>query len=368
MDYSSYTRDLVHTMYSYTLLAEDLTTMRQMITNNGLSSPSVVSGTIWFDNMTEFINILKYIQDALADRIVQCANDENSQLEEQMTLSAIELTVALILIPIVVILVGNIVKRIHRFSTDLQVKTSELEEERKRTEELLYQLLPRTVARKLMREGNAVPEAFHSATIMFSDVVGFTKISSHSTPMQVISMLNTLYLTIDGRLDSFGVYKVETIGDGYMVASGLPMRNGERHVEEIAQLSLDLLKTIGEMKIPHLSNEKMRLRIGFNTGPCVAGVVGVRMPRYCVFGDTVNTASRMESTGLPLRIQMTESSAIMLRQRVGYFITERGTMEVKGKGLMRTYWLDGYKSANPDDLVRNGPSEHIVIEVKQQRM
>ena len=96
-----------------------------------------------------------------------------------MTLRAIELAVAIILIPIVAVLVGNIIKRIHRFSSDLQIKTSELEDERKRTEELLYQLLPRTIARKLMQEGNAIPEAYHSATIMFSDVVGFTEISRY---------------------------------------------------------------------------------------------------------------------------------------------------------------------------------------------
>lgn len=372
MKYSAFAKSLVDTLYTDTALATDLEIMKETIIKNSLSAPSVVSGTIWFDNMTEFINILEIVQDKMAEKVVQHANDENSDLEGQMTLSAVELAVALVIVPIVVILVRNIIKRIHKFSSELKEKTSELEEERKRTEELLYQLLPKTVARKLMQEGNALPEAFHSVTIMFSDVVGFTSISSHSTPMQVISMLNKLYLTIDGQLENFDVYKVETIGDGYMVASGLPNRNGERHVEEIAKLSLDLLKTVGEMEIPHLKQEKMRVRIGFNTGPCVAGVVGVRMPRYCVFGDTVNTASRMESTGLPLRVQVTESSAFMLRKRDGYILTERGNVDVKGKGQMRTFWLDGYvvsKPVTPDSLRENGvPDSSVIIEVCQQEV
>ncbi|XP_060556655.1 receptor-type guanylate cyclase gcy-15-like [Ruditapes philippinarum] len=157
-----------------------------------------------------------------------------------------------------------------------------------------------------------------------------------------------------------------------MVASGIPCRNGEKHVEEIAKLSLDLLKCVGEMEIPHLSSKKLQLRIGFNTGPCVAGVVGVRMPRYCVFGDTVNTASRMESTGLPLHIQMTEASAILLQKRVGFIVTERGNVEVKGKGLMRTYWLEGYErtiaSPTQHEEKTSIPLEHTSIEVMQRHL
>ncbi|XP_053378712.1 receptor-type guanylate cyclase gcy-13-like [Mercenaria mercenaria] len=253
------------------------------------------------------------------------------------------------MIPIVVVLVRNIVN----ISSMLKVKTSdleeekrqteilltELEEERNRSEELLHQLLPKSVAKTLMENGIVDPESFDSVTIMFSDVVGFTTIASCSTPMQVVQMLNKLYKTIDGHLEKVDVYKVETIGDAYMVASGLPKRNGEKHVAEIASLAIRLQAE--RILIPHKENEAIQLRIGFNTGPCVAGVVGIRMPRYCIFGDTVNTASRMESSGLPLRIQMTQSSAFKLQQTGRFVISERGEVNIKGKGVMLTYWLEG---------------------------
>ncbi|XP_052760910.1 uncharacterized protein LOC128203508 [Mya arenaria] len=347
LQYSDFTDRLVNQMFKGSLLEEDLSIMRRTILNNTVQMPSVVFGTIWFDNMTEYINILKTIQDRLANTIVQSASDENRSLEESLVLSAIEFTVAVIMVPIIIMLVRKIISRIHGFSQELKEKTFELNEERKRTEELLYQLLPRTIAKRLMEDGSTIPEAYHSATIMFSDVVGFTSISSCITPMQVIAMLNKLYMTIDARLENFDVYKVETIGDGYMVASGIPGRNGERHVEEIAKLSLDLLITTEQIEVPHLENEKIRLRVGFNTGPCVAGVVGIKMPRYCIFGDTVNTASRMESTGLPSKVQMSESSANKLKKVNGFRISERGIVEVKGKGVMRTYWLDGCANSSP---------------------
>ncbi|WAR14545.1 GCY17-like protein [Mya arenaria] len=312
LQYSDFTDRLVNQMFKGSLLEEDLSIMRRTILNNTVQMPSVVFGTIWFDNMTEYINILKTIQDRLANTIVQSASDENRSLEESLVLSAIEFTVAVIMVPIIIMLVRKIISRIHGFSQELKEKTFELNEERKRTEELLYQLLPRTIAKRLMEDGSTIPEAYHSATIMFSDVLHYP----------------------DAR-------------DGYMVASGIPGRNGERHVEEIAKLSLDLLITTEQIEVPHLENEKIRLRVGFNTGPCVAGVVGIKMPRYCIFGDTVNTASRMESTGLPSKVQMSESSANKLKKVNGFRISERGIVEVKGKGVMRTYWLDGCANSSP---------------------
>ncbi|KAJ8309667.1 hypothetical protein KUTeg_011532 [Tegillarca granosa] len=118
-----------------------------------------------------------------------------------------------------------------------------------------------------------------------------------SSPMEVVSLLNDLYSMFDATIDIYDVYKVETIGDAYMVASGLPVPNGIRHAGEIGTMALDLLSQCGTFTIHHMPDVPLRLRIGLHTGPCVAGVVGLTMPRYCLFGDTVNTASRMESTG-----------------------------------------------------------------------
>ncbi|EDV19209.1 uncharacterized protein TRIADDRAFT_8545, partial [Trichoplax adhaerens] len=126
-------------------------------------------------------------------------------------------------------------------------------------------------------------------TVYFSDIVGFTEICHTSTAMQVVEMLNYLYVQFDSRLENYQVYKVETIGDAYMVVSGLPKRLDEnRHADEIANMALDLLELVGNLKIPHNPTYGLKLRAGIHSGACVAGVIGMKMPRYCLFGDTVN--------------------------------------------------------------------------------
>lgn len=155
----------------------------------------------------------------------------------------------------------------------------------------------RTIVDQLKAGKTVIPETFTSVTIYFSDIVGFTSLSAQSTPIQIVKLLNDLYTMFDEILSEFDVYKVETIGDAYMVASGLPIRNGLNHAKEIAKMSLKLLSKVRSFRMEHRPQDQLKLRIGLHTGPCVTGVVGLKMPRYCLFGDTVNTASRMESTG-----------------------------------------------------------------------
>ncbi|KAK0061263.1 guanylate cyclase 2G, partial [Biomphalaria pfeifferi] len=220
-------------------------------------------------------------------------------------------------------------------------RTRDLDVERKRSETLLYELLPASVAQQLLNHQAVPPVAYPAATIFFSDIVGFTTICSKSTPMEVIDMLNYLYRIFDDIIDKYDVYKVETIGEAYMVASGLPHENVEGHATEMAEMALDLRDRLCQMTVKHLPDESLRMRIGLNSGPVVAGVVGHKMPRYCLFGDTVNVASRMESTSLPLKIQITDKCKIELDSKGGYVITKRGKVQVKGKGEMTTYWLEG---------------------------
>uniref|UniRef100_A0A671XQM5 Guanylate cyclase n=1 Tax=Sparus aurata TaxID=8175 RepID=A0A671XQM5_SPAAU len=215
----------------------------------------------------------------------------------------------------------------------VEERTQAYLEEKRKAENLLYQILPHSVAEQLKRGETVQAEAFDSVTIYFSDIVGFTSMSAESTPLQVVTLLNDLYTCFDAIIDNFDVYKVETIGDAYMVVSGLPVRNGKLHAREIAGMSLALLEQVKTFKIRHRPNDQLRLRIGIHTGPVCAGVVGLKMPRYCLFGDTVNTASRMESNGEALKIHVSSATKEVLDE-FGYFDLQlRGDVEMKVRTL-----------------------------------
>ncbi|XP_029473517.1 atrial natriuretic peptide receptor 1-like [Rhinatrema bivittatum] len=220
-------------------------------------------------------------------------------------------------------------------------RTQDLLQEKQKTDRLLYSMLPKPVADDLRQGYTAEAQNYSSATVYFSDIVGFTMLSGASTPQQVVTFLNKLYTKFDNIIDNHDVYKVETIGDAYMVVSGVPKENGINHVAEIASMALNLVAVCDSFKIPHLADTQLKIRAGVHSGPVVAGVVGTKMPRYCLFGDTVNTASRMESTSEALKIQCSSSSAELLQEIGGYVLTCRGTLNVKGKGEMTTWWLQG---------------------------
>ncbi|XP_071372735.1 retinal guanylyl cyclase 2 [Centroberyx affinis] len=243
-------------------------------------------------------------------------------------------------------IIDSMLRMLEQYSSNLEdlirERTEELEVEKQRTEKLLSEMLPPSVAEALKTGASVEPEYFDQVTIYFSDIVGFTTISSLSDPIEVVDLLNDLYSLFDAVLSNHDVYKVETIGDAYMVASGLPKRNGNKHAAEIANMSLNILSSVGTFHMRHMPDVPVRIRIGIHSGSCVAGVVGLTMPRYCLFGDTVNTASRMESTGLPYRIHVNMSTVNILHSlNEGYKIEVRGKTELKGKGIEETYWLVG---------------------------
>ncbi|XP_016010219.2 retinal guanylyl cyclase 1 isoform X1 [Rousettus aegyptiacus] len=264
-------------------------------------------------------------------------------------------------------IIDSMLRMLEQYSSNLEdlirERTEELELEKQKTDQLLTQMLPPSVAEALKMGTPVEPEYFEEVTLYFSDIVGFTTISAMSEPIEVVDLLNDLYTLFDAIIGSHDVYKVETIGDAYMVASGLPQRNGQRHAAEIANMALDILSAVGSFRMRHMPEVPVRIRIGLHSGPCVAGVVGLTMPRYCLFGDTVNTASRMESTGLPYRIHVNVSTIRILHALNEGFQTEvRGLTELKGKGAEDTYWLVGRRGFDkpipkPPDL-QLGASNH----------
>ncbi|KAJ6634645.1 Soluble guanylate cyclase 88E [Pseudolycoriella hygida] len=223
-------------------------------------------------------------------------------------------------------------------SKKLEESMRKLDDEMRRTDELLYQMIPKQVADRLRRGENPIDtcEMFDSVSILFSDVVTFTEICSRITPMEVVSMLNGMYSIFDNLTERNKVYKVETIGDAYMVVSGAPEKD-LNHAEKVCDMALDMVEAITDLKDPSTGTH-LRIRVGVHSGAVVAGIVGLKMPRYCLFGDSVNTASRMESTSTAMKIHISQTTRDLLGEN--YKLAERGEIEVKGKGTMKTYWLE----------------------------
>ncbi|XP_067447343.1 uncharacterized protein [Thunnus thynnus] len=299
------------------------------------------------------IQALTNTQQCLLDRAVPALRLASRSVSSGLSMRICLLAIACLIYPVVMFSFKQMTEWIQNYAQSLKERTEDLKHQRQLAEDLLHQMLPKSVAKQLRQQKHVEAESYEKVTIFFSDIVGFTSISASCTPLQVVEMLNNLYMCFDTRIDSYDVYKVETIGDAYMVVSGLPERNGDRHADEIAKMALDLVAAVRQVSIPHMPSHRLQLRAGIHTGPCVAGIVGYKMPRYCLFGDTVNTASRMESTSLPQRIHTSSETYLALIKDNAYELQLRGEIEVKGKGKMNTYWLIGHKnySVQNDSLV-----------------
>jgi class 3 adenylate cyclase len=220
-----------------------------------------------------------------------------------------------------------------------------LHAEQEKVERLLLNILPPSIASRLKQEQSSIADSFAEATVLFADIVGFTKIADFMSPTELVYLLNEIFSSFDLLTETHGLEKIKTIGDAYMVAGGIPVKRADS-AEAIALLALDMQRAIERFNKQHCQN--FNIRIGINTGPVVAGVIGIKKFIYDLWGDTVNTASRMESHGLPGQIHLTEATYQLLVNK--FVFKERGTIDIKGKGLMRTYFLTGRKSSSIDFL------------------
>lgn len=218
----------------------------------------------------------------------------------------------------------------------------------RRSEALLLNILPAPIAERLKEaKEQTIAEDFSEVTVLFADIVDFTRLSARIAPRALVNLLNSVFSAFDQLTERHGLEKIKTIGDAYMVVAGLPVGRAD-HAEAIADMALDMQTAMSRLRTE--LGEPLGLRIGIHSGPVVAGVIGERKFAYDLWGDTVNVASRMESHGVANRIQLTHSTYTRLRDR--YVCEERGTITVKGKTPMKTYFLVGKR-----DSPANRPSE-----------
>ncbi|MDT5386418.1 MAG: adenylate cyclase, partial [Mycobacterium sp.] len=212
-----------------------------------------------------------------------------------------------------------------------------MEIEYQRSESLLANILPASIAERLKDPAhNIIADRYDDASILFADIAGYTKRASDTPPTELVRFLDALYTDLDGLVDRHGLEKVKTSGDSYMVVSGVPEPRPD-HLDALASLALDMAEAVAGLTDPQ--GREVPLRIGVASGPVVAGVVGARKFFYDVWGDAVNVAARMESTDVEGRIQVPDNVYQLLSERFEF--EERGEIEVKGKGLMHTWYLIG---------------------------
>jgi class 3 adenylate cyclase/HAMP domain-containing protein len=219
-------------------------------------------------------------------------------------------------------------------------RSEELDTERKRSDKLLHNILPSVIAGRLKKGESTIAETYPEVTVLFADIVGFTQLSDRIGPRQIVSMLNDVFGRFDGIAEKHSVEKIKTIGDCYMVVGGVPERSAT-HCQQIAEFGLDALASFREYAKDF--GEPLQVRIGIHTGTVVAGVVGTQKFSFDLWGDVVNVASRMESSGLPDRIHV--SDGVQIRLADDYQFEDRGITDLKGKGTMHTWFLESRRHA-----------------------
>jgi class 3 adenylate cyclase len=240
--------------------------------------------------------------------------------------------VLLVLAMVVALVVAGAIAK--QFASALRT----LSVEQGKSERLLLNILPRPIAQRLLQEERTIADSYGDVTVLFADIVGFTELMAQIPAIEMVEILNVIFSEFDQLAEAHGLEKIKTIGDAYMVVGGLPVAK-PNHAEAIAAMAIDMQAAITQFCTE--TGKAFSIRIGINTGPVIAGIIGTKKFIYDLWGDTVNIASRMESHGIPGRIQVTEATYKRLKKH--YLFEERGPIQVKGRGEMNCYLLKGKK-------------------------
>lgn len=217
---------------------------------------------------------------------------------------------------------------------------TEMENELNSSDALLQKMMPKEVLEQIKKGEANEAEEYDSVTVFFSDVTNFAALSSGSSTKEMLNVLNSLWAQYDKVCKTWGMYKVETIGDAFLGITGCPERSSD-HAVRAVDFAIDIVEVVKEFKTP--KGEPVLIRVGLNSGPITAGVLGEMNPHWCIVGDTVNTASRMESTSKALRIHISESTKDLASKANKHIFRGPDVMNIKGKGTMATWWVEGRK-------------------------
>ncbi len=240
-----------------------------------------------------------------------------------------------------VYLYDRLAKSEFQFRRSLEEAYQQVKLEQERSETLLLNILPHPIAQRLKEQPSTIADSFTEAAVLFADIVGFTELSGKFEPSHLVNLLNHIFSEFDHLAEVHNLEKIKTIGDAYMVVSGLPVPRAD-YAESLADMALDMQRSLKEFN--RKNDQNFKIRIGIATGPVIAGVIGIKKFIYDLWGDTVNIASRMESHGIADEIQVTETTYSVLQDQ--YIFEKRGTIPIKGKGEMTTYLLKGKKELN----------------------
>ncbi|XP_040569115.1 uncharacterized protein [Lepeophtheirus salmonis] len=295
-----------------------------------------------------YTEALRVVIKDLREEIKRIVEEELTSANHQQALGVAVLIIVLIISPTIIFLVRNATATIQIFSFSLSKKAFELKMERKKADDLLFQMLPKEVASTIQSKKRSMPEKMESVSVLYSDIQDFTSMVQTSSPIEIVILLNSLYKMFDSRIDKYDVYKVNNINDSYMIVSGIPSKPGkmassEYPAYELSTLAIDLIGGSSMFVIPHSPKERLLVRIGIHSGPAIGGVLTVRnkMPRYRLFGDSVYVAHQLNIQCEPMKIHISLECKLLLDSLGGFRTEHRGMMNIKPKGMVDTYWLMG---------------------------
>ena len=278
------------------------------------------------ENISEISNQFQQESDQISQQLLTLSDEEVKLAHQDIKTTSRQMMVILASAIIAMVTLSTVIWN------SFQMALKQLAVEQEKSERLLLNILPETIAQRLKHQPGTIAENFEEVTVLFADIAGFTQLSTQISPTELVNLLNEIFSAFDQITTQKNLEKIKTIGDAYLVVGGLPTPRKD-HAIAIAELALEMQTALAEFNQKYYQN--LQIRIGINTGPVVAGVIGAKKFIYDLWGDTVNTASRMESHGIIGEIQVTEATYQQLKH--DFNCEERGSITVKGKGKMNTY-------------------------------